>query len=774
MSSSLPSRDQPSNSEEVTVPKNGHPSTGPHDSLRHEDPESVRAPAAKQARGFLARRDPLAWAVGTTAFLSSIAFMAVNLAYNAGNFIPPLDDAYIHLQYASQLGQGHFLQYNTGEPISTGASSLLYVLVLGAFYAIGIQGQAFLPFAMGFGSLCFALTAVCVFLIGRRVMNRRVGAWAGGLVAVNGALLWGSVSGMEIGFVALLLTAALLAFTVEAPRKHFVLTPVVAALAALSRPEAFIFTVVLCVAMTWTVLRRDRARSTSHSPSHSMSWPGTLGLLAPISLPLLAGIGQRLFYRAVTGTTTATGAQAKSLLYTPIFYPTEFLDAALTRFHGFLLVFSGLNDYAFVFPGALLVGIVGTVHLLREQPTRRPLVLAMAFGFLLVLLAISTLRTAHVHHLRYVQPFMPILLLLATIGLSAVGGLFATRRARILVTNSVFTMALVFSLSEMPAWSFRLGQQSAGIRDQQVSISNWMKGHLPPESVIAINDAGATAYFSEHDIVDLIGLTTNGLAEPNRHGPGSLYEALRRMPEQQRPDYFAVFDNWPVYGLQEGGLFGEEPLIEFQLKSPRFSRPTPGSGSACQASRLCNEVVIHKADWSDVGTGDLPAEVDPPGRIRDYLNVADLRSEQAHAYRVKPVHRGFQPTTSVETVTYSGHDVVDSGRHVIGGEVLTARNLTSGRPVTITSRIDAARPLPGTHTGSRQVRVSVDGRTVGRWHFGADGDGWHESTFTIPGRFVTDSTLRIEFGPVRTFLGPYPDYTSYGYWFSQQPAAVGP
>lgn len=734
--------------------------------------------ARTRARGFLARRDPLAWAIGATAFLLSLAFLTVNLAYNDGNFIPPLDDAYIHLQYASQIGQGHFFQYNTGDPVSTGASSLLYVLVLGACYALGFQDHAFLPFAMGFGALCFALTAAFVYHIGRRIMSRRLGAWAGFLVAANGALLWGSVSGMEIGFVAMLVSGSVLAFTVEAPRKRFVLTPLISVLAALARPEAFIFTVALAAAMVWTALRGPRRRSVGR----------TLAQLALIPLPLVAYCGQMLFYWLATGTTSANGMQAKSLLYNPITYFTDVVDETLTRFHDFLLVFNGLNTFDYVFPGALLVAILGTLYLVREKPAWRPLGLAMAGGFLLVLLAISTLKTAHSHHLRYVQPFMPILILLAAIGLYAVARLLPARRTRLLAANFTLTLALIFTVFEMPAWSIRLGQQSAGIRDQQVSISNWIKGHLPPDAVIAVNDVGAAAYFTDREIVDLIGLATNDLTIPSLHGPGSLYEALSRMPEDRRPDYFSVFDNWSVYGLKDG-LFAERgPIITFQLKSPVYSHRTAGSGSACQAARYCNEVVIYEADWSSVGSGDRPA-VAPRGEIRDYVDVANLRSESGHDYRVLPAHHGFQPVTSLDSVHRDGREIVDSGRHVIGGEVMTVRNLTPGLPVTITSRISAREPLPDVYTGSREVAVTVNGHEIGLWRFGSarddqraaqasgagdsdgkpdDGQGWHETTFTIPGEFVTGSSITVEFGPVQEFLAPYPDYTSYGYWFSQQ------
>ncbi|WP_017976847.1 hypothetical protein [Actinopolyspora halophila] len=608
---------------------------------------------------------------------------------------------------------------------------------------------------MAFGGLCMALTAVCVCKLGQRLVNRTVGVWSGLLVAVNGVLLWGGVSGMEIGFVALLITGTTLALVVEAPNKRFFVTPILGFFTSLARPEAFVFVFALTIAMAWITLRESRFKSGERAR--------TIGHLAPLLLPLVAYGGQSLFYLLVTGSTSANGMKAKSLLYKPILYPAEFLDGTLSNFHEFLRVFTGLNGFDFVFPGALITGLLGTLYLGYRKAAWFPVSIALFGGFLLVLLAISTLRTATVHHLRYAQPFLPVLLLLASIGLYGLTCLVRSRRNRRLMTSFVFTTALLFTLVEMPAWGVRLGQQAAGIRDQQVSISAWMDGNLPKDAVVAVNDVGAPAYLGDHRIVDLIGLTTNRLTVPNAHRAGALYEALGEMPEDDRPDYFVVFPDWPVHDLEQGGLFEPEPIATFRLDSPRYSHLTPGGGSACQAARSCDVVHVHEADWSSVDTGDTPVEAAPRGDIRDHVDVADLENEEEHHYRVEPAQHGFQPYTELSTADSPSGEIVDSGRTVLGGEAMTVDHLEPGRPVEITSRIatNAEETVPG------ETEVSVGGEAVGTWDRETTHAGWRESTFTIPAEFVTGSTLRIEFDSPPEFLGPFPEYTSYGYWYSQ-------
>jgi len=109
----------------------------------------------------------------TLAVLVACLFVGTNLFYNRGdvsdkalNISAPLDDTFIHLQYGSQIGEGEWFRYNDGDPVSTGASSFLYVLVLGA--------------------------------------ARLVGFWSGALIAANGAYAWGATSGMEVALFSVM------------------------------------------------------------------------------------------------------------------------------------------------------------------------------------------------------------------------------------------------------------------------------------------------------------------------------------------------------------------------------------------------------------------------------------------------------------------------------------------------------------------------------------------------------------------------------------------
>jgi hypothetical protein len=175
---------------------------------------------------------------------------------------------------------------------------------------------------------------------------------------------------------------------------------------------------------------------------------------------------------------------------------------------------------------------------------------------------------------------------------------------------------------------------------------------------------------------------------------------------------------------------------------------------------------IYRADWSLAGTGD---QTRTPGTVRDYLNVGDLASEGAHSYEPQLVQVGMQPISVVRRVSLpDGRLVVDSGRRIIGGERFVAHNVVPGRPLVMTSRTDARDTLLGDHiVAPPDLLVLANGIPVSIWRRPPGATNWDESSFTIPGDLITGTSVALELAPPRQLLGPYPDYTSFGYWLSQ-------
>ena len=177
------------------------------------------------------------------ALVSGLVILSQGAVLPDGSQVLPLDDSYIHLQYAWQAAHGHFLQYNTGDVPTTGATSLLYLSILASGFALGITRTAMPGVMLVFGLGLFMLSAALITDLGRRITRRISGSlpfpdWipgllAGLLFAGSGWMAWVYLTGMETGLAVTLIVAALWAYIQRRPA----LTGVLLALVAITRPE---------------------------------------------------------------------------------------------------------------------------------------------------------------------------------------------------------------------------------------------------------------------------------------------------------------------------------------------------------------------------------------------------------------------------------------------------------------------------------------------------------------------------------------------------------
>src|SRR5690242_15738278 len=132
------------------------------------------------------------------------AYTLTSLANGHGEFVMPLDDVYIHFQYARQMAAGQPYIYNPGLPATSGATSFLYPYVLAIGYLIGFQGLNLGLWAMAVG----AVAMVCaMWLVYKLVALLEAGDWLTVLVAVafgvSGPVAWHFMCGMETGLAML-------------------------------------------------------------------------------------------------------------------------------------------------------------------------------------------------------------------------------------------------------------------------------------------------------------------------------------------------------------------------------------------------------------------------------------------------------------------------------------------------------------------------------------------------------------------------------------------
>jgi hypothetical protein len=680
--------------------------------------------------------------------------LSVSLAASRDPLLMPLDDTYIHFQYARQWAAGQPMTYYPGDPPTSGATSLLYAPLLALGYAAGFGGWSLACWALGIGALAFFGSAWLVYLIGRASPLAEEPGGAGYALAlalayaVTGPFVWAALSGME---TALFLFCTLLTFY-AAQQDRFRLTVTAGTLAVLTRPEGVIVAALAVLALG---ARRQWPGD----------WPGRLRRAMPLALPVVAALIQPTINWAATGSASAAGMQAKSLLANtgaPLSERLADVASFFGRMWGELLVGRSADFGTFtsplLAPAALGALLAGTWLAWRGRRVNAAVVALAAT--LALTAAVATLDTAFWHFKRYQLPVMA-LFYPATAwaarglgdGLAARGGWRAWRWA---------LPALVLIPSALTALSFAryYGENIAVVRDQQVPMARWARANLPAESEeprIGAHDVGLMGYFSERPLYDVVGLTLPGPAPSWRQGPGAIYEHMAH--SRYRPGAFAIYPD--VQGLRyllDAGVFGEV-LAEFPV--------TLGEHNVAAAAEY---QAVYAADWSTTRDEEIAAQVSTLEAVRglalvDAVDVAHLSSEAGHDYAWWQDESPPGFVTEVYTHWYhacglAGEEAcqaTDGGRVLTGGEAFALRT-RPGADLLLVTRLHGR--------ASVSLAVFVNGVRVAERVQPAVPGRWVEIVTWVPAAQITGTRTRVRI-EADADDSPAAAYSPYYHWAYQ-------
>src|SRR5262245_53778298 len=254
----------------------------------------------------------------------------------------PLDDVFIHFDFARAISRGHPFEWSEGNGYSSGGTSLLYPFVLAIGYRLGFREQRLTsePSLMLWAALLACVFVFSFLLASRRLFSglpRATTYLAIPFLLGIGALDWTLFSGMEVAMFLAVWGGALIAWDdltrplstasdAARPRAHESSAMrgawtlgIWGAVLVLVRPEAvtpvaaFSLGAFLCVA---PALGQTRAL-----------WVGALSLLPALAVVVLHSLANWVY----TGDTAAAGALAKLEIYHPYLTLTDAFAA--WRFH---------------------------------------------------------------------------------------------------------------------------------------------------------------------------------------------------------------------------------------------------------------------------------------------------------------------------------------------------------------------------------------------------------------------------------------------------------
>jgi hypothetical protein len=683
-------------------------------------------------------------AIGLT-FTSYLILGHTASTASAGDFlILPLDDTYIHFQYARMIAQGDPFRYHPNDPATSGATSLIYPFLLAVGYKLGFTGTNLALWAIGIGGVAwFAATWLVYRLINIVDASRPLIAFLIALAfGVSGGLAWAALSGMETALIVCL-TLYVLDRAVRGDLRGVVIGGV---LCAITRPEGAIVAVLaagyvvipllfprLKPRAILKVVRQNFESSPVLQRRVHIGW-----LLGIFAIFLAIAIQPALNY-ALTGTFTASGMQAKSILYNiPFDLPTA-IAAVFNNFgRAWLELLTGLDRDGVIYfaPVLLVIGLIGAVF---SRATRRPallVLLVIAGNFA----ALSILETAFWQFKRYQQP--AIALAFVAFGWYVIR---QTKYPKLLFAGFM----VIFSVLASGLFAMLYRDNVYEVASLQVPLGRYVHSITTPQDRIAVHDIGVMAYIGERPVYDVVGLATLGVASAWRSGPGAVYEQLRA--STSRPTHMAIYEE--PHGLS---YFKNTPLFMETLR--RF----PSTNIPRNVASAASGQIVTRIDWSGATVADKPIQPALEGFVlTDQLNIANLDDERAHRYQSAPADLiGYATETFYQPTLNSDAKFLDGGRRV-NREQFTIRT-TPNQELFWMIRV---HPRSTAH-----LTLYADDQRVGALVQPGDlGGRWLEIAAIIPARYIRNSETRL-----RVQAEPGEVYQPYQHWFYQSATAYQP
>ena len=432
----------------------------------------------------------------------------------------PLDDAWIHLQFARNLAEGHGFSYNPGVPVA-GSTAPLWTLALAAAFRLDGTGPA--PAKILGMAAALGAALVTRSLVRRWTGSRALALAAGITAAVSGPIVWGALSGMEVALAALLVSAALLAHGACRDRA----TALLLGLAALTRPES-----LLLVPLVW------------------LAGPVTARRTALLAAVLAALLGPWAAFNLLTAGTplpaTATAKVEGGLVGLLSGAREPWSLALYGRPWQFELDWvRWLASADVMLPLLLAPGLWG---LWRSAGRRVGLPALVLVLHPLGMAWLAPYRPPGFQEGRYSTHLLPLAIAVAFVGAEALSRLRRPavdagepgRRRRGLLRFVLAGALVAGAAASLPAAAVRYAWAVENIEAMQVHLGRWLADNTPSGAVLAVNDVGAIAYFSGRPIVDVMGLVTPAIIPYRRRGEAGVLEYL----ERARPAYLVVFPAW--------------------------------------------------------------------------------------------------------------------------------------------------------------------------------------------------------------------------------------
>jgi len=430
-----------------------------------------------------------------------------------------VDDSFITFRYVRNFVRGDGLVYNPGERVE-GYTNFLWAMILSGILWIN-SNVNLLVVAQLLGTMFGAATILLAVKFSCQIAGRAGfrGMIAGGLLALNSAFVAWSTGGLETTFFAFLIFAGSYVYLLRLEAdKDLVAAPILFALASLTRPEgALVFAVASLHLIANEITQRKRLVS-----RRSVIW---VSIFAGIWVPYYLW---RLDYYGYP-------------------FPNTFYSKVGVGIDQYVRGLSYLWNFAKSFGFVLLVWPPIMLLLKQARKTWINFVFLQVGVYLTYVVYVGGDGLAF---FRFIVPILAFAYLLVQEGLIQfydwVKQLSLDKGKRVVPVSATLLLVLSFVQTGKPALSAVLFPDSYRWREPQSELSfpgtgrnhsylwfdnyfverlataaQWLEKNAAPGSVIASTPAGAIGYYTNLDVIDMLGLNDVHIAHTKAATIGS-------------------------------------------------------------------------------------------------------------------------------------------------------------------------------------------------------------------------------------------------------------
>lgn len=466
----------------------------------------------------------------------------------------PLDDSWIHFQFARNVADGHGFSYNPGER-TPGSTSPLWVYILAGTYKMT---HDFILSSKILG-LLFLLAGVWgVYKISLLIdPNRWLASFVALFTVMAGRLIWGALSGMEIGlFTSLTIMGIFFHMKYEVSSSKFFLSTLFLGLATLARPEGAALFLFALLDTAWRSFRkkgRDKDEVTATKK------------LVGLGLQLL--IFGAIVFPQIRFCLLTTGRPLANTFYAK----TQGIQLGATSVAYLIKVAYYLfGDHPLLFC-TLPFGLWRIGRMALSEDSKGAI---LPLWFLGLPIFNAVINPVTWHHGRYFIFLIPISFLFSLHGLFCVSDSPRLRRLRL--KEGFLILSLFLSIGLLFHWSKIYAQNVDNINQMDVRMGRWVEANLSQGVVLAVSDVGAIAFYSGRTIIDTDGLVTSEII-PFLRGMGREQGVFQYL-FQRKPDFVIAFYNEfrflttrteifePIYSLRvtENTILGGDRMVVYR------------------------------------------------------------------------------------------------------------------------------------------------------------------------------------------------------------------